>query len=109
MKTFILLFISVSNVFLIDHFFKDLFTNKIISTNFIDIDLWSFNHLIFTIILSVYCKNIYTYLFYVFGWEIFENIVLPSIHHSFSFCKESNSNVFSDLLAALPGFLYLLN
>ena len=74
------------------------------------IDSWFFIHILNTnivVLLYPYPLSRNHFLIMVVGWEIIENVIIPNLHSSLYFFRESSSNIMGDLIAALPAY-YLL-
>ena len=86
------------------------FTYKLYENNFIIIDYWFLIHILNTnliILFYPYKLNIYKFWYIVFGWEFFENILIPNSFKKFEYFKEEKRDTFGDIIAALPAFYFL--
>ena len=86
------------------------FKSLLYENAYIYIDYWFIIHIINCFLLIhiyPYSMSIYKYMSFVICWEILENICIPQLHSSFSFYKENIRDTFGDIIASIPGAIYL--
>ena len=86
------------------------FTYKLYVNNFIIIDYWFFMHVLNTNIIVFYYPyklTIYKFWYFVFMWEIIENILIPNTFNKLIYFKEDTRDTMGDIVAALPAFIIL--
>ena len=108
-------FISITLVYVLERNYTHLTSPLITLPTGIDeteilMDSWFFIHILNTnlvVLLYPYHLSRNHFIIMVVGWEIIENIIIPNLHSSLYFFRESSSNIIGDLIAALPAY-YLL-
>ena len=78
--------------------------------DFISIDYWFFIHVLNTnLVVLAYKESIscFWFMFCVLGWEVLENGIIPNLHPSVAYYRETIPNTIGDIVAAIPAFLLL--
>ena len=69
------------------------FMYSLYENNYIIIDYWFYIHVI--------NSN------FILSWEIIENIIIPNLFKELYYYKEQPRDIFGDIVAAIPGSIYL--
>ena len=86
------------------------FMYSLYENNYIIIDYWFYIHVInsnLLILLYPYKLNLYKYWYFILSWEIIENIIIPNLFKELYYYKEQPRDIFGDIVAAIPGSIYL--
>ena len=82
----------------------------IYQNNIIYIDYWFFIHILnsnLLVLLYPYYLSRVKYSAFIFGWEILENLIVPSISNKLFYFREDPRNTFGDIIAAIPALCVL--
>lgn len=105
----IYLIIAISFITFTEHFAKDTFEYIFFKNDYIEIDTYTFIHFAVALIIAFFYPfylDGFIMTFFVVGWDILENYILPAISDHFAFCKETPQNIFTDWIVAIPAILY---
>jgi hypothetical protein len=86
------------------------FMYTLYENNYIIIDYWFYIHVInsnLLILLYPYKLDLYKYWYFILSWEIIENIIIPNLFKELYYYKEEPRDSFGDIVAAIPGSIYL--
>lgn len=86
------------------------FKYTLYENNYIIIDYWFYIHVInsnLLILLYPYKLDLYKYWYFILSWEIIENIIIPNLFKELYYYKEEPRDSFGDIVAAIPGSIYL--
>lgn len=103
MNIIILICLAILKVNILTKFFKEELEYVYYENNFISIDIWSLIHVINNIlILNLFNISLEIFIGMVIGWEILENLIIPSIFPSLTYFKETKKNIIGDIITAIP-------
>lgn len=105
----IYLIIAVSFITFTEHYAKSEFEYIFFKNDYIEIDTYTFIHFAVALIVAIFFPfylDGFIMTFFVVGWDIIENYMLPAISDHFAFCKETPQNIITDWIVAVPAILY---
>ena len=108
---YIIVFLAISIGFITftEHFAKDAFEYIFFKNEYFEVDTYTFIHFSVTLIIAIFYPfylDGFIMTFFVVGWDIVENYILPNISYHFAFCKETPQNILTDWIVAIPAILY---
>ena len=105
------IFLPSTGLFIVKGLTPRFINYKFYENSFIIIDYWFFLHLVNTYLLVLYYPFYLSKLkfwYFVFGWELTENIIIPFLFSDLQYFKENNRDICGDIFAAVPAFFLLL-
>lgn len=102
----ILTLIVIFSVIIFSHFFKNELGYVFFENNYLYIDGWFITHIINNILIAKFFYiSIFEHIALVLGWEILENILLPSIFPQLNYFKEIPKDTFCDIISIIPALV----
>ncbi len=109
MLLIILVVISIAFITFTEHFAKNTFEYVFFKNQYFEVDTYTFIHFTGTLAIAIYYPfylDGFIMTFFVVGWDILENFILPTVSDHFAFCKETPQNIITDWIVAIPAILY---